>query len=84
MLFNIKQPCVITRLQQPNNVGIALTELAARIAKLVPRPDGSIKPEAMLNVRESFYYFSCRACHSVHDGHCDENSDGGCRRCGNT
>jgi len=34
------------------DIGNAMTELAARMAKGVPQADGSIKPEAMMNVRE--------------------------------
>jgi NAD(P)-dependent dehydrogenase (short-subunit alcohol dehydrogenase family) len=34
------------------DIGNAMTELAARIAKGVPQADGSIKPEAMMNIRE--------------------------------
>jgi NADP-dependent 3-hydroxy acid dehydrogenase YdfG len=32
------------------DIGNAMTELAARMAKGVPQADGSIKPEAMMNV----------------------------------
>ena len=34
------------------DIGNAMTELAARMAKGVPQADGSIKPEAMMDVRE--------------------------------
>ncbi|HUU74178.1 MAG TPA: SDR family oxidoreductase [Burkholderiales bacterium] len=34
------------------DIGNAMTELAARMAKGVPQADGSIKPEAMMNVNE--------------------------------
>jgi NADP-dependent 3-hydroxy acid dehydrogenase YdfG len=34
------------------DIGNAMTELAARMAKGVPQADGSIKPEVMMNVRE--------------------------------
>lgn len=34
------------------DIGNAMTELAARMAKGVPQADGSIKPEAMMNVSE--------------------------------
>ena len=34
------------------DIGNAMTELASRIANGVPQADGSIKPEAMMNVRE--------------------------------
>lgn len=34
------------------DIGNAMTELAARMAKGVPQADGSVKPEAMMNVRE--------------------------------
>jgi len=34
------------------DIGNAMTELAAKIEKGVPQADGSIKPEAMMNVRE--------------------------------
>jgi len=34
------------------DIGNAMTELAARMAKGVPQADGSIKPEAMMNVKE--------------------------------
>lgn len=34
------------------DIGNAMTELAARMAKGVPQADGQIKPEAMMNVRE--------------------------------
>ena len=34
------------------DIGNAMTELAARMAKGVPQADGTIKPEAMMNVKE--------------------------------
>lgn len=34
------------------DIGNAMTELAARMAKGVPQADGSVKPEAMMDVRE--------------------------------
>ena len=34
------------------DIGNAMTELAARMAKGVPQADGSIKPEAMMDVHE--------------------------------
>ena len=34
------------------DIGNAMTELAARMAKGVPQADGSIKPEAMMDVKE--------------------------------